>query len=129
MRTQKQVAARISAAAEVAFKKRLVAAREAAGLSQRRLADLMGVDNSTISRMERLDSDPRLSDLRQYLTECKAALSIDVVSAGRVEAEWVDAHISSLPKFAPAVPTPETATANELDWTDIGTSNSFALVA
>lgn len=128
MRTQKQIAARMSAAAEVAFKKRLVAAREAAGLSQRRLADLMGVDNSTISRMERLDSDPRLSDLREYLTQCKAALALDVISAEQVESKWVDTHISESPGVAPAAAEPVAATA-DIDWASIGASGSFALAA
>ncbi|QFP97009.1 helix-turn-helix DNA binding protein [Gordonia phage Suerte] len=127
MRTQKQIAARMSAAAEVAFKKQLVAAREAAGLSQRRLADLMGVDNSTISRMERLDSDPRLSDLRQYLTQCKAALSLNVISAAHVESKWVDTYISASPKFAAAAPaaTPVKATKN-MDWAPIGALKPLA---
>lgn len=80
MRTHKQVAAQQSAAAEIAFKQQLVAAREHAGLSQRRLADLLGVDNSTVSRMERVDSNPRLSDIREYLTQCGAALQISVVT-------------------------------------------------
>ena len=83
----KRLAARRSARAEVAFKRELVAAREAAGLSQRKLADLLGVDNSTISRMERLDSNPRLSDIRQYLTQCKAAFDLRVVPRVAIEAE------------------------------------------
>ena len=128
MRTQKQIAARMSAAAEVAFKKQLVAAREAAGLSQRRLADLMGVDNSTISRMERLDSDPRLSDLREYLTQCKAALALDVISAEQVESKWVDTRISESPEVASAAPE-SVATPADIDWASIGASGSFALAA
>ncbi|MEP9391187.1 helix-turn-helix transcriptional regulator [Gordonia sp. VNQ95] len=84
----KRLAARRSARAEVQFKRELVEAREAAGLSQRRLAALMGVDHSTVSRMERLDSNPRLSDIRQYLTQCKAALDMRVVHCSEIEAEY-----------------------------------------
>lgn len=83
----KRLAARRSARAEMAFKRDLVAAREVAGLSQRELAVLMGVDHSTVSRMERLDSDPRLSALREYLTQCEAALQVEVVPRRELEAE------------------------------------------
>lgn len=82
----KRLAARRSAKAEVEFKRELVEARHAAGLSQRDLAKLLGVDNSTVSRMERYDSDPRLSDIRKYLTQCKAALEIRVVHTSEIEA-------------------------------------------
>ncbi|MCV7230401.1 helix-turn-helix domain-containing protein [Mycolicibacterium komossense] len=88
----KRLAARRSARAEVAFKRDLVAAREIAGLSQRDLADLMGIDHSTVSRMERLDSDPRLSVLREYLTQCEAALDIQVVTRRELEVEHRERH-------------------------------------
>lgn len=85
--TIKRLAARRSARSEVNFKRDLVAARDAVGLSQRDLAALMGVDHSTVSRMERLDSDPKLSMLRQYLTQCEAALNVEVIARREVEAE------------------------------------------
>lgn len=83
----KRLAARRSARNEVAFKRDLAAAREAAGLSQARLAELMGVDRSTVSRIERLDSNPRLSHVREYLTQCEAALMVGVVPRCEIEAE------------------------------------------
>lgn len=58
--------ARKLADAELDLKEALVRARIEAGLSQTDLAELMGVNRSTVSRMERLDSNPRLSDIRQY---------------------------------------------------------------
>ncbi|BBY54051.1 helix-turn-helix domain-containing protein [Mycobacterium koreense] len=73
-------AARHSSRAEVAFKRELVASRENAGLSQRRLAELMGVDPAAVRRIERLDSDPNLSTLRQYLTHCWASMELRVIS-------------------------------------------------
>ncbi|WP_158249051.1 helix-turn-helix transcriptional regulator [Mycobacterium sp. ENV421] len=88
----KRLAARRSARAEVAFKRDLVAAREVAGLSQRDLATLMGVDHSTVSRIERLDSDPKLSTLREYLTQCEAALDVQVVARRELEAEHRERH-------------------------------------
>ena len=92
MMTIKRLAARRSARSEVNFKRDLVAARESAGLSQRDLAALMGVDHSTVSRMERLDSDPKLSMLRQYLTQCEAALNVEVIARREVEAEHRERH-------------------------------------
>ncbi|MBM7278289.1 helix-turn-helix transcriptional regulator [Gordonia rubripertincta] len=131
-KTQKQVAAEISATAEVAFKKQLVAARKAAKLSQRRLADLMGVDHSTVSRMERLDSDPRLSDVRRYLTQCKAALSVEVVGADQVAARWIAAEVTRQPHYAPsASPTPrsETSGADHSNWVHVGDVKDYGLAA
>ncbi|CAM3792671.1 helix-turn-helix transcriptional regulator [Mycobacterium frederiksbergense] len=90
--TIKRLAARRSARSEVNFKRDLVAARETAGLSQRELAELMGVDHSTVSRMERLDSDPKLSMLRQYLTQCEAALNVEVIARREVEKEHRERH-------------------------------------
>ncbi|KAA1428560.1 helix-turn-helix domain-containing protein [Mycolicibacter arupensis] len=88
----KRLAARRSARTEVVFKRDLVDARETAGLSQRDLANLMGVDHSTVSRIERLDSDPRLSTLREYLTQCEAALNIQVIARRELEAEHRERH-------------------------------------
>lgn len=73
--------ARQSAQAQVAFTRNLAAVRDGAGLSQAQLAALMGVDATTVAGMERLDSDPRLSQLRQYLTACGASLLLAVVPA------------------------------------------------
>lgn len=78
-------AARLSARAQVAFTRDLAAARAAAGLSQAQLAALMGVDATTVAGMERLDSDPRLSQLRQYLTACGASLVLSVVAPASSE--------------------------------------------
>lgn len=94
----KRLAARRSARAEVAFKRDLVDARENAGLSQRQLADLLGVDHSTVSRIERLDSDPKLSALRRYLTQCEAALDIQVVVRRELESEQRELHRKAVAK-------------------------------
>ncbi|MET9325615.1 helix-turn-helix domain-containing protein [Tsukamurella sp. NPDC003166] len=80
MTSIKRTAARRSAREEFAFKREMTQARIDAGLNQSQLADRLGVHRSTISRIERLDSDPRLSDIRTYLAHCSAALSISVVT-------------------------------------------------
>lgn len=58
--------AKQSARNEFAFKRALVEARNEAGLSQTDLARRMDVNRSTISRFEKIDSDPRLSEIVEY---------------------------------------------------------------
>ncbi|WP_414731727.1 helix-turn-helix transcriptional regulator [Williamsia sp.] len=94
----KRLAARVSARSEVSFKRQLVGARESAGLNQSELADLLGVNRSTVCRLERADSNPRLSEIRQYLTQCKAALRIEVISTDVVERQVARANT---PQVAP----------------------------
>lgn len=76
--SQTRRAARQSAQAQVAFTRSLAAARAGAGLSVSELAARMGVDATTVAGLERLDSDPQLSQLRQYLTACGASLVLSV---------------------------------------------------
>lgn len=51
---------------ELAFKDRLIEERHRAGLSQRQLAEKLGVAPSTICRMEQHDADLTLSQIRHY---------------------------------------------------------------
>lgn len=71
-RVDKRGAASVSAESEVALKRSLVKAREKAGLTQSDLAARLGLDLADVREIERLDSDPRLSAVRQYLTQCAA---------------------------------------------------------
>ncbi|MGV9676382.1 helix-turn-helix domain-containing protein [Nocardia sp. NPDC003482] len=64
-KTDRALAAAL-ADAEFQLKDDLVAARKAAGLDQKDVAEIMGVDKSTVSRFERLDSNPTLSMIRYY---------------------------------------------------------------
>jgi len=50
------------------MKRRMIAMRKAAGLSQEQMADLLGTQKSNISRLESLTSgvSPRLSTVEQY---------------------------------------------------------------
>jgi DNA-binding XRE family transcriptional regulator len=59
----------------------LVAARRAAGLSQRAVADFLGIKQPTVARFERHDSDPRLSTIRRYALAIGAHVHHDVVPA------------------------------------------------
>lgn len=51
-------------------------AREAAGLSQRQLAALCEVDSSDIGRIERAETDPRLSTLIELAQALKMPLPL-----------------------------------------------------
>lgn len=98
----KRLAARRSARSELEFKREMVHAREARELSQRALADLMGVDHSTISRLERLDSDLKLSLVREYLAYCEAAMDLTVVKRdvlAKEQRELTEKHNSRVTKF------------------------------
>lgn len=44
----------------------LIQARKDAGYSQREFAELLGIKQSTLSKFESPDSDPRLSTIRRY---------------------------------------------------------------
>lgn len=50
----------------------LVAMRRAAGLTQQQLADRMGVSQQAVQKLERYDSDPKMSTLRRYANAVEA---------------------------------------------------------
>ncbi|WP_433568136.1 helix-turn-helix domain-containing protein (plasmid) [Nocardia sp. CA-151230] len=70
--------AKALANAEFRLKDDLIAARNEAGLDQKDIAELIGVDKSTISRFERLDSNPTLSMIRNYAYAIGALVSYKV---------------------------------------------------
>lgn len=58
----------------------LIQARKSAGLSQRDVAEALGIKQSSVASFERHDNDPRLSTIRRY------ALAVDAVVSHKVEA-------------------------------------------
>lgn len=54
------------------LKAELVAMRRAAGLTQQQLADRMGVSQQAIQKLERYDSDPKMSTVRRYANALEA---------------------------------------------------------
>ncbi|WP_433679963.1 helix-turn-helix transcriptional regulator [Nocardia sp. CA-119907] len=64
---------------EFRLKDKLVEARKAADLEQVDIAQMIGVDKSTISRFERLDSNPTLSMIRNYAYAVGCLVKHDVV--------------------------------------------------
>lgn len=61
------------------MKRRMIAMRKAAGLSQEQMADLLGTQKSNISRLESLNSgvSPRLSTVEQYAKALGYRVRID----------------------------------------------------
>jgi transcriptional regulator with XRE-family HTH domain len=87
-------------------RRRLAERRKAIGLSQERLAEVMGVDRSTVARWERADTDPqpwhrpRLADALRISVEALADLLADTERAlprrepGRIDANDLDSFQS-----------------------------------
>ena len=59
----------------------LIQARKAAGLTQRGLAELLGIKQPSVAKFERHDSDPRLSTIRKYALAVGAHIHHGVVPA------------------------------------------------
>ncbi|MQY31317.1 hypothetical protein NRB56_69260 [Nocardia sp. RB56] len=78
-KTANRALADMLAEAEFDLKDALVAARKAAGLEQKDIAEQIGVDKSTISRFERLDSNPTLTMIRNYAYAVGAVVRFDIV--------------------------------------------------
>lgn len=66
---------------------KLVALRRHRGLSQRGVADRMGVRQPTVSGFETEDSDPRLSTLQRYARAVEATLRLALVIPA--ECDWI----------------------------------------
>ena len=66
---------------EYAIKKKLIAMRKEAGLTQEKLAELMGTKKSNISRLESFKSSisPRLDTLMNYAKATGHELKVDFV--------------------------------------------------
>lgn len=58
--------ARALAEADEELHSKLLKARELQGLSQRHVAEIMGVTQPTVASFEAYDNDPRLSTIRRY---------------------------------------------------------------
>lgn len=61
------------------MKRRMIALRKAAGLSQEQMAELLGTQKSNISRLESLNSavSPRLSTVEQYAKALGYRVNVD----------------------------------------------------
>lgn len=73
-----------NAAADNDMRWALIQARRDAGLTQRELADYLGVKQATISSFERPENDPRLSTIRRYATAVGALIAHHVTTEERI---------------------------------------------
>lgn len=69
----------------------LVAVRRMNGLTQKDVADLMGVTQQAVNKLERYDADPRLSTLRRY-ANAVGALVEHKVSADQGQSLFLSAQ-------------------------------------
>lgn len=65
----------------------LIAIRKSNGLSQKQVADRLGLAQATVASFERADNDPKLSTIRRYAMAVEALISHEV---GRDEGQLVD---------------------------------------
>ncbi|MFE5293009.1 helix-turn-helix domain-containing protein [Isoptericola sp. NPDC056618] len=70
------------AAADETMRRALINARVSAGLSQRQVAELLGIKQSSVASFERHDNDPRLSTIRRYALAVGAQVDHRVCTPG-----------------------------------------------
>jgi transcriptional regulator with XRE-family HTH domain len=89
----------LSSEFEVAFPRQLKAARQAAGLSQRKLSDLSNIDQGRISRMESGEATPTVAELIQ-LAEVFEIDIVDLMGKGgsSIDADATNRRLTKLIK-------------------------------
>lgn len=75
-----QLADQLLAATDVLLEQ-LVAFRKMRGLTQREVADRMGVSQPTVAAFERYDANPRLSSIARYAMAVEALLNLEVTDS------------------------------------------------
>ena len=71
--------AKVLAREDRAMKTELIKLRREAGLTQKQVAEIIGVSQQAINKLERYDSDPKLSTLRRYANAVGALVAHNVV--------------------------------------------------
>jgi len=71
--------ARLLARSDRQFKSDLIAQRRRAGMTQKDVAELLGISQQAVTKLERYDSDPKLSSLRRYANAVGAIVEHRVV--------------------------------------------------
>jgi transcriptional regulator with XRE-family HTH domain len=71
--------AKVLAREDRQMKSDLIRLRQDAGLTQKQVAKLMGITQQAINKLERYDSDPKLSTLRRYANAVGALVAHEVV--------------------------------------------------
>ena len=109
----------------------LIAARHKAGLTQRQVAELLGIKQASVAAFEHYDNDPRLSTIRRYALAVGAAIQHSVECC---DEEAVTPTKASLPWERLDAPTPVTisfmdATGAQLVGAPSSLSTDFAFAA
>ncbi len=71
--------AKVLAREDYAMRSDLVALRRQAGLTQKQVAERMGITQQAVHKLERYDSDPKLSTVRRYANAVGALIEHRVV--------------------------------------------------
>lgn len=82
--------------ADMRFRHALVHARRAAGMTQKDVADAMGIKQSSVAAFERYDNDPRLSTVRRYATVVGASISHSVTPVTEAS-RWMKVELGRTP--------------------------------
>lgn len=99
--------ARELAKSDYDFHEQLVKIRHDRGMSQADVAELLGITQQAVSKLERIGADPRLSTLRQYSHAVGALVKhVAMQDEGQLQAhdEWVT--VTFAPRFGATTTAP-----------------------
>jgi DNA-binding XRE family transcriptional regulator len=81
-------AATALAEADLRMRRALVEARRTAGMTQKDVAEALGIKQASVAAFERYDNDPRLSTIRRYALAVGAGVAHDVTARYSFDGEW-----------------------------------------
>lgn len=97
-------AATALAESDLRMRAELVKARRSAGLTQRQVAEVLGIKQASVAAFEHYDNDPRLSTLRRYALAVGAHVDHTVTAHGWAEWSRPSAPVSAV-RVRPAART------------------------
>ena len=116
--------AKVLAREDRQLKADLIGLRQRAGLTQTNVADMLGITQQAVNKLERYDSDPKLSTLRRYANAVGAlvehSVTLDVGQSEKLASAARWKSVANLPQTAILMP-PATRSASTTGWA--GTSN------
>lgn len=121
--------AKVLARADRELKASLVQMRRDAGLTQKQLAKRMGISQQAIQKLERYDSDPKVSTLRRYANAVEAIVE-HRVSRDAGQSVWMaqPSQWDSIMTMTVARPTPSAEGRVTSEW-GASVRTSFALAS
>lgn len=110
--------AKLLARGDRQLKADLISLRQRAGLSQADVADLLGISQQAVYKLERYDSDPKLSTLRRYANAVGAIVEHTVTQdLGQSEQLAADARWRSVAALPTALVSTSGTSATATGWT------------